>query len=105
MKTNISVTLIGSGNVGSQLAQFFHKNGITIDAVYNKNQESGVSLANAVDSTYIKDKTKLPTNSTFYLVALKDDHYIDELKGMHLKNKLIVHTSGSLESQKLSQFI
>jgi predicted short-subunit dehydrogenase-like oxidoreductase (DUF2520 family) len=104
LKTNISVTLIGSGNVGSQLAQFFHKNGIAIDAVYNKNEESGVSLANTVDSTFISDKTKLPTNSTFYLAALKDDYYLDELKGMDLKNKLIVHTSGSLESQKLNQF-
>lgn len=104
MKTNISVTFIGSGNVGSQLAQLFHEKGITIDAVYNKNEESGISLANAVDSTFINDKTKLPKNSTFYLVALKDDHYLEQLKGMNLKNKLIVHTSGSLESQKLSEF-
>jgi predicted short-subunit dehydrogenase-like oxidoreductase (DUF2520 family) len=104
LKTNISVTLIGAGNVGSQLGLLFHKKGITIDAVYNKNKDSGLSLAKAVDSTYINDKTKLPINSTFYLVALKDDHYLEQLKGMELSNKLIIHTSGSLDSQKLSQF-
>ncbi len=104
MKTNNSITLIGSGNVGSQLAKLFHKKGITIDAVYNKNKDSGVSLAKAVNSIFIDNKTKLPSNSAFYLVALKDDHYFEQLEGMNLSDKLIIHTSGSLDSEKLNRF-
>ena len=104
MESKISATIIGSGNVGSQLAKFFFKKGISIDAIYNKHKESGISLAKDVNSIYISNKNKIPNNSTFYLVALKDDYYLEVLKGMDLSDKLIIHTSGSLESKKINPF-
>ncbi|MDG2343535.1 MAG: DUF2520 domain-containing protein [Flavobacteriales bacterium] len=104
MKAKFSVTIIGSGNVGSQLAKLFYKKGITIDAIYNKNQDSGISLSKAVKSSFVADKKNIPNHSSIYLIALKDDHYFEELKGINLAQKLIVHTSGSLESENLNSF-
>lgn len=104
MKTKISATIIGSGNVGSQLAKLFYKKGITIDAIYNKNQDSGISLAKAVKSSFVADKKNIPNHSSIYLLALKDDHYFEELNGMDLAQKLLIHTSGSLESERLNPF-
>lgn len=104
MESKISATIIGSGNVGSQLGKLFYKKGIFIDAIYNKHKDSGISLAKSVSSTYISNKNKIPNDSTFYLVSLKDDYYLEVLKGMDLSDKLIIHTSGSFESKKINPF-
>tara|TARA_B100001287_G_scaffold85343_1_gene71311 strand:- start:3043 stop:3825 length:783 start_codon:yes stop_codon:yes gene_type:complete len=97
-----NITIIGSGNVATQLGLRFFNYGFKIDGIYSKNQKSGEKLARKIATKFIYKTDQLPKNSDLYLVALKDDHYLKTLEEFDLNNNLIVHTSGSLNSEKLN---
>jgi len=97
-----NITIIGSGNVATQLGLRLFDYGFKVDGVYSENQKSGEILARKIAAKFIHKTDQLPLNSDLYLVALKDDHYLRTLKELDLNSKLIVHTSGSLNSEKLN---
>lgn len=102
MKKINNITIIGSGNVATQLGLMFFENGIKIDGILSSNEESGKLLVNKTSSRLISKSDDLPKNSDLYLAALKDDLYLDFLKDFDLKDKFIVHTSGSLDTELLN---
>lgn len=103
MKEINNITIIGSGNVGTHLAEKLFSCNYVIDCVYGSRKESGTFLAKRTSSKYTNKKEEIPTNSDLYLVALKDDLYLDFLSNVNLKEKLIVHTSGSFKSEQLEK--
>ena len=102
MKKINNITIIGSGNVATQLGVKLFDCGFKIDGIYSENQKSAEILARKIAAKFIHKTDQLPQNSDLYLVALKDDHYLKTLKEFDLNNKLIVHTSGSLNSENLN---
>ena len=96
-----NITVIGTGNVALQLSKLFLKNKFKIDGVYGRSNFSDSRIDN---NLFIDKISKISKNSDLYLVAVSDDSYMDLLKNIPLKNKLIVHTSGSLVSEMLNSF-
>ena len=103
MKEINNITIIGSGNVGTHLAEKLFSSGYVIDCVFGLRKESGTFLAKKTSSKYISKKEKIPTNSDLYLVALKDDLYLELLSDINLKEKLVIHTSGSIKSEQFEE--
>lgn len=101
MRTINNITIIGTGNVALQLSKLFLKNNFKIDCIYGRSNFSDSQIDKHLFTDKISDISK---NSDLYLVAVSDDSYIDLLKNISLKNKFIVHTSGSLDSEKLDSF-
>ncbi len=101
MRTINNITIIGTGNVALQLSKLFLKNNFKIDCIYGRSNFSDSQIDKHLFSDKISDISK---NSDLYLIAVSDDSYIDLLKNISLKNKFIVHTSGSLDSEKLDSF-
>ena len=97
-----SITIIGTGNVASQIANKFFQEGYSIDAIYGRSSADGATLAKQTNSIHINHPINLPKHSDLYLAALKDDSYLDVLKGLDLDNKFIIHTSGSFDSEILA---
>jgi predicted short-subunit dehydrogenase-like oxidoreductase (DUF2520 family) len=97
-----TISIIGSGNVGTQLGIKLFDSGYKIDAIYGYREKSGKQLAERTSSKYIDLKNLIQTESDLYIVSLKDDIYEKILHNLNLENKFIVHTSGSFESQQLS---
>jgi predicted short-subunit dehydrogenase-like oxidoreductase (DUF2520 family) len=96
------ITIIGTGNVASQIADKFSQEGYLIDAIYGRPNSNGNNLAKQTNSIFINEPRKLPKSSDLYVVALKDDCYMEVLKELDLAGKLIIHTSGSLKSDSLA---
>lgn len=104
MNTIKTVSFLGSGNVATNLAKAFYKKGFIIDYIYSNTSVNATILANQVDAKPINNLKGLTIESDLIIVALKDDIIIDVLKGIESIKGLIVHTSGSFNSENLKSF-
>ena len=98
MKAIKNITVLGTGNVAIELSKLFLKNKYKIDCIYGRSNFSDHQLDNKI---YCNDIGNISKKSDLYLVSISDDSYLDFLKKIPLKNKFIIHTSGSLVSKKL----
>ena len=96
-----NITVIGTGNVALQFSKLFLKNKFKIDGIYGRSNFSDSQIDNHL---YTDKVSNISKNSDLYLVAVSDDSYLELLKKIPLKNKFIVHTSGSLVSEMLNSF-
>jgi predicted short-subunit dehydrogenase-like oxidoreductase (DUF2520 family) len=101
LKTINNITVIGTGNVALQFSKLFLKNKFKIDGIYGRSNFSDSQIDNEL---YTDKVSNISKKSDLYLVAVSDDAYIELLKNIPLKNKFIVHTSGSLVSEMLNSF-
>jgi len=101
LKTIKNITVIGTGNVALQFSKLFLKNKFKIDGIYGRSNFSDSQIDNEL---YTDKVSNISKKSDLYLVAVSDDAYIELLKNIPLKNKFIVHTSGSLVSEMLNSF-
>ena len=97
------VTLIGSGNVAYNLAHSFQKNGLEIVEIYSRNLDNARVLASEIKCEYTNDLSKLNSSSDLYIIAIKDDAITKIASKLNLKNKLVVHTSGSVSIEVLKE--
>ena len=102
IKSNFSITIIGAGNVATQLSLNLQTKGFKIDCIYNYNIKSAEILGSKLNCYHTNNKKEIPDSSDLYIVALKDDNILNTLNGVNLKNKLIAHTSGSFDSKLLN---
>lgn len=96
MAQNLSIVILGSGNVATQLALALSKRNCTILSVYSKTIANARALASKVNAHATNSITKLPQNADVYLVAIKDDAIEELLNKISFVPGLIVHTSGSV---------
>lgn len=104
MKAIRSVSFIGSGNVATNLALSFFKKDIKILSIYSNTIQNAQILAQRVNAEATNDISQLNTNSDLIVVALKDDIIDTVLHKIYLSNSLLVHTSGSIDTNSLSQY-
>ncbi|MEN8928165.1 MAG: Rossmann-like and DUF2520 domain-containing protein [Flavobacteriales bacterium] len=90
------ITLIGSGNVAHNLGHAFMAKGYEIVEVYSRASENAKQLAEKLNANYTSDLSKLNSKSDLYLIVSSDDAIEKIAKKLRLKDKLIVHTSGSV---------
>jgi len=97
----IKIVLFGAGNVATHLCSVFNKTtGIEVVQVYNRNQNSLSDLPENIQKTISLSEIK---EANIYIIALPDDVISDFSKKLPFKNKLVVHTSGSVAMETLSK--
>jgi predicted short-subunit dehydrogenase-like oxidoreductase (DUF2520 family) len=89
-----NIVVIGSGNVAYHLVKAFSKKGIGVFQILAHNEKTAVLLSKAFAVPYILDPAKLFKDADLYLITVKDDNIRETAKGLHLKDQLLVHTSG-----------
>jgi len=88
----ISVVVLGTGNVGTHLINAFLENSsIELVQVYSRKKSSLNSFSDRVDTTNSLRSLK---SAEVYIIAISDDAIAEFSSHLHLKNKLVVHTSG-----------
>lgn len=97
------ITFIGAGHVATHLALELHKKGNKIVQVYSRTEKSAKTLAKKVNAKAIHNISKIDTNADIYIIAISDDAIISLIKNLHLKDKLVVHTSGSMPMSLLKK--
>ncbi len=90
----IDVVILGNGNVATQLTKaFYKKKGVNLAQVYSRSKPSKFILKNNIATT---NKIEHLKNAHIYIIAISDDAISNFSKQLNFKDKLVVHTSGSV---------
>jgi predicted short-subunit dehydrogenase-like oxidoreductase (DUF2520 family) len=91
-----NIVLIGAGNVATQLGLTLEQAKHTILQVYSKHTSSASELAKKLKCSFTNSFDELAPNADIYIISVKDDAISGVAGHLHLKNKIVVHTSGSI---------
>ncbi len=94
--TDTPITILGSGNVATHLAQAFHQAGYPIAQVWSRDFDHAEQLAYLVDAEPVNQLSRLNTTSVVYLMAVSDDALYELPLDLSLREALVLHTSGSV---------
>ncbi|MEX2349850.1 MAG: DUF2520 domain-containing protein [Flavobacteriaceae bacterium] len=95
----IDVVIIGAGNVASHLIEAFRASeNVNVIQVYNRTQQSLESLN--FSGNKITDIHEI-VMADCYIIAVPDDAVAEVSNALTFKNRLVVHTSGSVSLTEL----
>jgi predicted short-subunit dehydrogenase-like oxidoreductase (DUF2520 family) len=98
-----NISFIGSGNVASHLAIALFRNNFSIKQVFSKSFKNANSLAKKVNAQPIESLSQLSNNAELYIIAVPDDAIENIVNQFPFKDKLVVHTSGSVNLDSFSK--
>lgn len=90
-----SVTIIGAGNVGHNFGLAFRQAGYLIQEIYSRTQHSAMLLSQTLNCSFTTDLSNLSSKTDLLILAVNDDALPEVIEQIQLKDKPIVHTSGS----------
>jgi predicted short-subunit dehydrogenase-like oxidoreductase (DUF2520 family) len=96
-----SVSIIGSGNIAFHLASALLDKGIIINEIIGRNKDKVTAYANQFNAKAVFDFTKVSTNVDLIIISVNDNAIKEVADQLKLKDKLVVHTSGSVEMEIL----
>jgi predicted short-subunit dehydrogenase-like oxidoreductase (DUF2520 family) len=100
MDTIKTITIIGAGCVGSFMARELYKKGYKINEIVSRREETAQLLAEEVHGRAVKDEyDQISKDSDLYIVSVKDEVIMEVRKKLNVKNKIVVHTSGSMPAE------
>lgn len=94
------VSIIGAGNVATNLALALKKAGHEIVQIYNRSNDAGEELARTVGAGFTASADELE-EAEVYLVAVKDDVIYDVASQLKLEGRIVAHTSGTQTKEQL----
>ena len=96
----IKAIIIGSGNVSQHLIQAFQKSGaVEVLQVFSRQKES---VSHLIDSAKITDDWQKIAEADLYVIAVSDSAIAEVSSNLPFENRLVVHTSGSLQMDELN---
>ncbi len=96
----IKIVIIGSGNVAQHLiSAFLEADGIDLVQVFSREKKS---LLHLLDSHFISNDFNTLAIADVYIIAVSDNAITDVSTQFPFQNRLVVHTSGSIPLDKLS---
>lgn len=96
MPNSLRIVLIGAGNVATHLGKALFKAKHSITQVYSRKLATANELANITHAQAIHKLSDISPEADVYIIAIKDDAIEKLTFKLHLKGKIIVHTSGSV---------
>ena len=90
----MKISIIGAGNVATNLALALKKAGHEIVQIYNRSDDAGKELAHTVAASFTSNAVDL-LDADVYLVAVKDDVIAEIAEHLKLADKIVAHTSGT----------
>ncbi|KAA1246364.1 Rossmann-like and DUF2520 domain-containing protein [Aquimarina sp. RZ0] len=96
----IRIVIIGAGNVARHLYTAFHTSGLVkIVQCYNR---QGIIINNHQQTIPVTDNINNLAEADIYIIAISDDAIESVAKHMLFKDRLVVHTSGSVPMKILN---
>jgi predicted short-subunit dehydrogenase-like oxidoreductase (DUF2520 family) len=90
-----TVTIIGAGNVGHNFGLAFRQAGYLIHEIYSRTHASALLLSQTLNCDFTTQLSELSDATDLLVLAVNDDALPEVLDQIKIKNKPIVHTSGS----------
>ncbi len=103
------ITLIGAGNVATNLGTALKNKGHIINQIYSRTQRNAMLLGQMLNCDYTTRLEDLNDKTDLIILAVHDDIISTILEKVKIKDKLIVHTSGTtplsiFEKYKFKQY-
>ena len=98
-----TISIIGAGNVASNLAKNLVDNGYVINQIYNRTASNAVDLAKEFNANFISDLSQINTNVDLIIITVIDTVIESVLDTININETLIVHTSGSISVDVFSK--
>ena len=92
----MKIVLIGAGNVATHFGVALKKAKHDILQVYSRSESSSRELSKKLKSNFTTDVKSIFTSADLYIISISDHAIKDFIKNFSVKNKTIVHTSGSV---------
>lgn len=100
-----TASIIGTGNVASQLVLLLKKNGINIDSIFGRNTVRTQKLAELVGAVAISNVSSHTFNSDIIIIAISDNGYQEIISHLNISpSSIVVHTSGSISMHIFESF-
>ena len=91
----MKIVLIGAGNVASHLGPALKKAGHEIVQVYSRTLPAAEELARLLKCKYTSRSGEIDPAADVYLLSIPDHSIKSFLRSFPVRNRLVVHTSGS----------
>src|SRR5947207_8134642 len=97
----MKVAIVGSGNVATVLGRVIHSKGHEIVQVLSRNEDHAKSLAEIFGCAYGSLTSNAYKKADIFILAITDTalYHLDQY--VHLENKIVVHTAGSVSQEVL----
>jgi predicted short-subunit dehydrogenase-like oxidoreductase (DUF2520 family) len=96
----ISVVIIGSGNVAQHLIRIFNQsNSVNIVQVFSRKD---MNMDFLIDSSKVTNQYRDLVAADLYIIAVSDNAIAEVSNQLPFKNRLVVHTSGSMSIDVLN---
>ena len=93
----MKVIIIGTGNVATVLGKRIQQAGHSIAGIFGRNQEHACQLAALLDTeAFDLDRLHPSAAIDIYIMAVSDSALYELPKAFRLKDRLVVHTAGSV---------
>jgi predicted short-subunit dehydrogenase-like oxidoreductase (DUF2520 family) len=96
----MKISIIGAGNVATNLALALKKAGHEIVQIFNRSDDAGKELAKTVAASFTSNPAQL-LDADIYLIAVRDDVIEEVAAQLMLDNKIVAHTSGTKSKSAL----
>jgi predicted short-subunit dehydrogenase-like oxidoreductase (DUF2520 family) len=97
----MKVVIIGTGNVATVLGKKMKSAGVEILQVYGRNEMDVRLLAKDLSASSTSNLLEINKDADIYLLAISDTYISSVASKLRLKNKIIVHTAGSVSRDTL----
>jgi predicted short-subunit dehydrogenase-like oxidoreductase (DUF2520 family) len=101
----MAIGFIGAGKVGFSLGRYFVENTIDVSGYYSKSETSAMEAADYTKTAYFEMLPELILNSEIIFITATDSaisQIWEQLKALHIHDKIICHCSGVLSSEIFS---
>ena len=98
----MTIAMIGSGNVATQLGKALHAKGNQITHVYSRSQTNGRFLSDKLGAETVTDLDEIPHTNDLYIIAVTDNAVSDVANKLRVDSGIVVHTSGTVPMAILS---
>lgn len=94
---NISIILIGAGNLATQAGKALVKGGYTVSQIFSRTEDSARNLAGKLHTRWTTSREEILKEADFYIFSVKDDALEELIKDIVPgRNGVFLHTAGSV---------
>lgn len=99
-----NIVLIGSGNVATHLGEALVGAGVVVTQVWSRTVDNAQLLAGKIGSEAVSDLALIRDDADAYIFSLVDDALGQVLELFPHKDKVLIHTAGSLSLDVLREY-
>jgi predicted short-subunit dehydrogenase-like oxidoreductase (DUF2520 family) len=99
----MKIAILGAGNVGYQLAWHLNNTGHQVVQVFSRHLPAAKFLGNLMDIPCTDKMEEITKDADVYLLTVNDDSIEQLTPQLHLGDKVIVHTSGTVPMNVLEK--